>query len=127
MTAEQRYSEKREAIREELRRAEDHPGAETLYNRLKPRYPDLSLGTVYRNLSAFLEQEEIRCVATVDGVERFDADLHPHAHFVCERCGRVTDVEKALPPQEPGEALPGRVRTYSLTYYGICHECQKEK
>ena len=126
MAAEQRYSQKREAIREELRRAKDHPGAETLYARLKPRYPDLSLGTVYRNLSAFLELEEIRCVATVDGVERFDADLHPHAHFVCEKCGRVIDIENGVPPASPEEALPGQVRSYSLTYYGICNDCQKE-
>ena len=127
MTTDQRYSRKREAIRQELTRSKDHPGAETLYARLKPQFPDLSLGTVYRNLTAFLEERQILRVATVDGVERFDADLHPHAHFVCEKCGSVTDVEYALPPENVPSELPGVLRTYAITYYGVCHRCQSSQ
>ena len=127
MTAEQRYSRKREAIRQELLRAKDHPGAEALYARLKPAFPDLSLGTVYRNLTAFLEGREVLRVATVNGVERFDGDLHPHAHFVCEKCGSVTDVESALPPESLANDLPGVMRSYALTYYGVCDRCQSSQ
>ena len=123
MSVERRYSRKREAIREELMRSKDHPSAEMLFSRLRPLYPDLSLGTVYRNLTSFREAGDIFCAATVDGTERFDADLRPHAHFVCEQCGCVLDVEEPLPPQYVHRSLPGTVKSYSLTYYGICDRC----
>ena len=65
---------KRNAILAYLRQTEDHPSAEMVYNQLKPEIPDLSLGTVYRNLSMFKTNGEIISIGTVNGVERFDAD-----------------------------------------------------
>lgn len=65
--------------------------------RLKPDIPDLSLGTVYRNLALFREEGKAMSVATVAGQERFDGRTHPHAHFICEKCGRVDDVDAVLP------------------------------
>ena len=48
-----RHSPKREAILECLRSSICHPSAEWVYAQLKPRIPDLSLATVYRNLARF--------------------------------------------------------------------------
>ena len=124
METQRRSSRKREVLREELLRARDHPGAEELYARLRPRFPDLSLGTVYRNLALFREEGTAVCVATVDGQERFDGRTEPHAHFICERCGRVTDVSAALPAELPGAGVPGRVRAWALTFYGVCDHCE---
>ena len=124
MEAVRRHSKKREAIREELRRAGDHPSAEELYARLKPLYPDLSLGTVYRNLALFRQSGEASCVAIVNGQERFDAHTHPHAHFICRTCGAVLDVDMALPEELLRQHLPGTAREYALTFYGVCDHCQ---
>ena len=121
-----RHSRKREAIRDALLRAEDHPSAEELYARLKPLYPELSLGTVYRNLALFLETGEAACVATVAGQERFDGRTHPHAHFICRACGAVLDVDMQLPEELLRGKLPGRVREYALTFYGVCDHCQSD-
>jgi Fur family peroxide stress response transcriptional regulator len=87
-----KYSKKREAILEALRNTTEHPSAEMLYARLKPEFPDLSLGTVYRNLAMFIRDGDAVSVGTVAGQERYDADTHPHAHFICSECGRVLDV-----------------------------------
>ena len=87
METARKHSKKREAILEALRSAKDHPSAEMLYSRLKSVYPDLSLGTVYRNLAFFINDGEITSVGTVAGQERYDADTSPHAHFICRRCG----------------------------------------
>ena len=125
MEAERRHSRKREAIRQVLAEAKDHPTAETIYARLKPDYPDLSLGTVYRNLAIFREEGEAICVATVAGQERYDGCTVPHAHFICERCGSVADVDAEVPDELlRSTEVPGTIRDYSLTFYGVCDHCQ---
>ena len=85
MDVKRKNSRKRAAILEALAAVTEHPTAEMLYNRLKPRYPELSLGTVYRNLSVLAEEGLVVTVARVDGQERYDARTEPHAHFVCRR------------------------------------------
>jgi len=87
-----RYSKKREAILEAMRMTKSHPTAEWLYQQLKPEHPDLSLGTVYRNLTLFRQQGVIRSVGVVDGHERFDANTENHTHFVCTCCHSVIDI-----------------------------------
>ena len=59
-----KYSKKREAILEALRNTTEHPSAEMLYARLKPEFPDLSLGTVYRNLAMFIRDGDAVSVGT---------------------------------------------------------------
>ena len=112
-----KHSKKREAILEALRCAKDHPSAEMLYSRLKGTYPDLSLGTVYRNLAFFINDGEITSVGAVAGQERYDADTSPHAHFICRLCGRVLDVE--TPALERMDEAVERVT-------GECAECLVE-
>ena len=124
-----KHSKKREAILEALRCAKDHPSAEMLYSRLKGTYPDLSLGTVYRNLAFFINDGEITSVGAVAGQERYDADTSPHAHFICRLCGRVLDVETpAL--ERMDEAVEretgGRVLRHALSFPGECAECLVE-
>lgn len=68
-----RYSKKREAILAAIQGTSCHPSAEWIYQQLKPSHPDLSLGTVYRNLIFFQERGDIRSVGVIQGQERFDA------------------------------------------------------
>ena len=87
-----KHSKKRDAILNCLRETDAHPSAEWVYSRLKPQIPDLSLGTVYRNLALFKETGEAISLGTVMGLERFDGRTDPHIHFVCTRCGRILDL-----------------------------------
>ena len=75
-----RYSKKREAILEAIRSTKTHPSADWVYQTLKPTHPDLSLGTVYRNLDFFRQHGTIISVGVVKGQERFDATTTPHTH-----------------------------------------------
>ena len=93
MEKRQNYSRKREAILQAVRGTTLHPSAEWVYRELKPVFPDLSLGTVYRNLAQFKADGMIVSVGTVNGQERFDGATQPHSHFVCDKCGCVLDVE----------------------------------
>ncbi len=121
-----RYSRKREAILEAIRSTKSHPSAEWVYAKLKPEFPDLSLATVYRNLAAFVESGELVSVAVVDSKERYDADLSSHAHFICQQCGDVSDVDihgsREL-DKLASEYLGAKVERHELIFRGICHNC----
>ena len=90
---------KRNAILSFLRQTKDHPSAEMVFNHLKQEIPDLSLGTVYRNLSMFKAQGEIISLGTVNGVERFDGNIEPHVHFICQECDAVIDLMDMQVPE----------------------------
>ena len=92
-----RYSKKREAILAVIRGTSTHPSAEWIYHQLRPTHPDLSLGTVYRNLTFFQENGQVQSVGVVRGQERFDAIVTPHSHFMCNCCGTVLEVPDIRP------------------------------
>lgn len=126
-----RYSRKREAILTALQGTDAHPTAEWLYQTLKPEHQDLSLGTVYRNLTLFQEQGLVRSVGVVDGYERFDACTRPHSHFVCQRCRAVMDLPEMVSPEldrSVGAQYGLVVQRHDLIFYGVCQACtQQEK
>ena len=118
---------KRNAILAYLKETKEHPSAEMVYARLKPDFPDLSLGTVYRNLSMFKQQGVIASLGTVSGVERFDGNVKPHVHFVCTGCGTVTDLHGMQIPEELNAAAAreadAAVDQCHLTFHGRCRTC----
>lgn len=124
---------KRTAILSFLRQTKDHPSAEMVFNHLKQEIPDLSLGTVYRNLSMFKAKGEIVSLGTVNGVERFDGNIEPHVHFICNSCDGVTDLPQIQVPEElnrqVNKTTGGAVEMCHLTFTGQCKDCiakQKE-
>jgi len=123
-----KHFRKRNAILTCLRQTTVHPSADWVYAQLKPQIPDLSLGTVYRNLSRFKEQGQIISLGTVKGVERFDGNTAPHVHFICSDCGCVLDLEEIAVPQELQSAAAlaagGKVSSCQLTFTGLCMDCQ---
>lgn len=127
MAKAKRYSAKREAILQVIRETDTHPTAEWVFQQLKPQFPDLSLGTVYRNLAAFRQDGTLHSVGVVNGQERFDAETSPHTHFICSCCGRVCDMFDLVVPEElvaaPSQNDGVRVDHYQLTFQGICKDC----
>lgn len=130
MEAAAKQFKKRNAILACLRQTRLHPSAEMVYEMLRPDFPDISLATVYRNLSRFKSEGLIQSLGTVDGIERFDADTHPHVHFICTGCGRVMDLPQLEPPLSLGqeaEASTGcHVERCQLTFSGLCGHCQTQ-
>ena len=118
---------KRNAILACLQGATTHPSAEMVYEMLQKEHPDISLATVYRNLARFKSQGLVCSVATVRGVERFDAMTHPHVHFICSSCDAVIDLPQMEIPESlsaEAEASSGcRVQDCRLTFTGLCGKC----
>jgi len=126
--ARKNFSKKREAIYEAICSTKSHPSAEWVYNTLKPEYPDLSLGTVYRNMNGFKDDGMILSVGSVNGQERFDGNTKPHSHFICNRCGDVIDIENVPYNMQADEVVRNVSNCdidYHLTFfYGICGKCK---
>lgn len=118
---------KRNAILAYLQSTTAHPSAEMVFAGLKPQIPDLSLGTVYRNLNLFRTQGLASCVATVGGVDRFDGNTEPHVHFICKECDAVIDLmEMQIPAtlHHAAEACSGgQVADCQLCFTGQCRTC----
>ena len=122
-----KHFRKRDAILGYLCSTKEHPSAETIYTQLKPQIPDLAMGTVYRNLTLFKQQGLVSSVATVSGVERFDANTNPHVHFICSGCDAVMDLTEMQVPDSLQKAAAlccgGSVEGCQLSFTGLCREC----
>ena len=124
-----RYSRQRERIYEYLITTAEHPTAEMVHSALRKESPELSLGTVYRNLKLLEELGRVRRVTTYDGSERYDAICENHAHFICETCGTIRDI----PEVDSGRIRDGlelkdgyRVSKLDMILTGTCPACNPE-
>ena len=118
---------KRNAILEVLRGTDTHPSAEMVHEMLRSEHPDISLATVYRNLAWFKNQGMIQSVATVRGIERFDANTDPHVHFICTGCDAVLDLHQIEVPQTLSSSVEEtsgcNVQGCQLSFTGLCKNC----
>ena len=122
---------KRNAILECLRNTHAHPSAEALFQMLQKDHPDISLATVYRNLTLFKNQGIIQSLGTVNGIERFDGNTAPHVHFVCGNCESVLDLPELDPPESlcsaAAKATGGEVTGCQLIFTGTCETCLNQE
>ena len=122
-----KYSRQREAILSKIRSTTSHPTADWVFQELREEWPNLSLGTVYRNLMLFRDEGSIVSVATVDGKERYDGNVSPHGHFVCEECMAVLDIDvmgnQSKLAINPENIHGCQVERICITAYGICYSC----
>ncbi|MBN2346344.1 MAG: transcriptional repressor [Candidatus Aminicenantes bacterium] len=125
-----RKSCQRERIFQVIKESGDHPTALQVYESLRREMPSLSLGNVYRNIAILLEEGRIQGGEFGSGTVRYDAVTRSHYHFVCERCGSVSDF--AMPPQEEiTEAArrlsPHRISGHTIRFFGVCAGCAAKK
>ena len=122
-----KHFRKRDAILTCLRGTTVHPSADWIHEQLKAEHSDISLATVYRNLSLFKEQGLITSLGTVKGVERFDGNTDPHVHFICQDCDAVIDLMDMDIPESlkniAEHSCGGQVAECQLSFTGLCQDC----
>jgi Fur family peroxide stress response transcriptional regulator len=121
-----RKSQQRERIFNLIAMSKSHPTAQWIYDTLRKEMPTISLGNVYRNLNILLEEKRIVCREFGDNVDHYDAITTIHYHFVCEKCGNVSDFE--MPIQEvitqKAQKISGHIiKGHSIQFFGICESC----
>ena len=125
-----KYSRQRESIKASLMSRKDHPTADAVYASIREEFPNISLGTVYRNLNLLVELGEVQKLTFGDGKDHFDADTSLHYHFVCRGCGAVIDL-----PMEPLSDIDqkaqactaGQVEDHTVFFFGRCADCLKKE
>lgn len=123
-----KYSRQREVIKDFLSGRKDHPTADVVYMNVRQQYPNISLGTVYRNLTLLSDMGEIQRLRLGDGVDHFDGDTSPHNHFVCTQCGGVLDLDMDNIDhimETAGRNFAGKIDGHVTYFYGICGNCCK--
>ncbi|NCB93542.1 MAG: transcriptional repressor [Clostridia bacterium] len=121
-----KYSRQRESIKDFLMTRTDHPTADVVYHQLRKIYPNISLGTVYRNLSLLADIGEIQKIYTGDGVDHFDGQVVPHYHVVCTKCHRVMDLDMDYMTEVEEKAshhFNGKITSHITNFYGVCNDC----
>ena len=120
-----RYSRQRELITEIIKGRKDHPTADMIYQSAREIEPNISLGTVYRNLKLLSDEGDILTLETVDKKIHYDGDVSRHSHFICEKCGKIIDLfNPAKTPKELIE-LGLTVTGEKCIYYGLCEDCSE--
>ncbi len=125
-----RVTHQRMEIFRELAATDEHPDAETVYQRVSERVPAVSRDTVYRTLATLEAHGLVSRADILGGPARYDADTERHHHFVCTRCGAVKDFRSRalddLPIPRSAKAI-GRVASAHVQVRGICAECLGRK
>ena len=122
-----KYSKQRESIKNFLVTRYDHPTAETVYLNIRREFPNISLGTVYRNLNLLAEIGEIQKLSPGIGPDRFDGNPAPHYHFICRHCGCVMDLTGSGLDHInilAGQDFDGEIEGHITYFYGACPFCK---
>ncbi|MCD6300369.1 MAG: transcriptional repressor [Dehalococcoidales bacterium] len=124
-----RKSKQKEAILRVVKSAKSHPTADWVYEQVRDEIPNISLGTVYRNLKLLKQDGEILELCLAGGLSRFDGKTENHYHFRCEKCGRVFDLDEPVNEMINGEISRKtgfKVTHHRLEFHGLCQDCQQK-
>ncbi len=125
-----KFSKQRLLIHNAVKDNRIHPTADEVYAMLKPKNPNLSLGTVYRNLNNLAKSGDIIKIHLPNGGDRFDADTSDHFHYVCTECNKVFDLVLPQATKAIEDVISGmsfEVDDYQLVFNGRCDCCKKNK
>ncbi len=124
-----RETRQREAILRVLINTKAHPTADWIYEEVRKEIPNISKGTVYRNLQVLQEDGAVTELNLNGTVSRFEAKQVSHYHFRCERCGRVFDLDEPV-NNKLDERVAKRtgftVSHHQLEFRGLCKDCQRK-
>ncbi len=124
-----KYSKQREQILNIINNSYDHPTAYMIYEKVRKDIPNISLGTVYRNLNSLCENKQIRKLAIPNDNDRFDK-VDSHCHLYCIKCHNVVDLSDDLLIEFDKiiqKNLDFEVLSNDLVFLGICHDCKEGK
>ncbi len=125
-----RRSKQKDTILKVVLNSKSHPRADWVYEQVRREIPNISLGTVYRNLKLLAEAGDIRELEIPGSPSRFDGSTSNHHHLVCEKCGHIFDLDEAIDFDVETRIAQKRgfkVKRQYLKLIGLCSDCQKQE
>jgi len=123
-----RQTKQREAILRLLRLTRAHPTADQIYDEVRETVPNISKGTVYRNLKVLQQMGLVSELSLNGSLSRFEAKRESHYHFRCERCGKVFDLDEPINhelDQKIAKETGFKVTYHQTEFRGLCRDCQQ--
>ena len=121
-----RIPETRKAVIDFIIQSHDHPSADMIYQALLPAFPNMSLATVYNNLKVLIDEGFVsELKVRNDTTTYYDFMGHQHLNVICEKCGRIADMDLDLPDvqQEAADQTGYQITKSQMVVYGICPDC----
>ncbi len=121
-----RKSKQKESILRVVKETNSHPTAEWIYEQVRREIPNISLGTVYRNLRLLKREGEISELSLAGTLSRFDGIVGNHYHFRCGQCGRIFDVDEPANKEidrRVTQKTGFKVSYHILEFRGLCEDC----
>ena len=124
-----RFSRQRQMVLDVVKNRTKHPTADKVYEILKKDHPEISLGTVYRNLNSLVEAGMVRRVSIPGRADRFDHTLCWHSHLYCTACGGVVDadVDEKQVMRLVRRQKDVVVQDCAVVLFGLCEACAKKQ
>jgi Fur family peroxide stress response transcriptional regulator len=107
----------------------DHPSADNIYQEVRQHLPMISFNTVYKTLETFCQLGLIIKINPLHEVARYDGNVSPHTHMICNRCHKVEDLAWKWPDEVPlpSPGGPGfKVDHVAVHLFGLCSHCQSD-
>ena len=120
----ERITSQKKIILDYLKKTTTHPSAEEIYLAVRKKLPRISLGTAYRVLKNLKEKGEIREIP--HDVSRYDGNISPHSHFICEKCQNIFDIFEEYNILKHKRIKVGKIKNYQVFFYGTCKKCRKK-
>ena len=127
MAVARRFSKQRQIIYDAIKSNPIHPSADTIYNMLKEDYPELSLGTVYRNLNVLTDMGLILKISSGLDCEHYDGNIENHYHLICTECNKMFDVDIPYQDNIVSDAQknsPHKISNHDIVFTGVCEHCR---
>lgn len=118
------------AVMASLQNRRDHPSAEHIYQEVRRQLPAISFNTVYKALEILCQKGMAIKVNPLHEVARYDGMTKHHAHLICQQCHHIIDLDwelGAFPCLAPAERQGFRLDHPSLTFWGLCPQCQQQE
>ncbi len=122
-----RETKQRAVILQILRNTNTHPTADSIYEQARKEIPNISKGTVYRNLTILVEKGEVAELNINGTITRYEIKQDPHYHFRCDECGKVFDLDIPIMDnlnRKIADETGLMVGCHQLEFRGFCKECQ---
>jgi len=123
-----RLTRQRRAILDLLKSTRAHPTADEIYEEVRKDLPNISKGTVYRNLQVLIDSGEAAVLDIRGTLSRYELRRESHCHFRCQACGRVIDIDEPVDPgfddkvsRETGFVVSG----HQIEFRGWCAICRQ--
>jgi Fur family peroxide stress response transcriptional regulator len=125
-----RKSKRKDAILKVVMNTNSHPRADWVYEQVRKEIPNISMGTVYRNLKSLAEAGEIYQLELAGSTSRFDGNMESHYHFRCKKCGDMFDLDEPVDrsiEKRIAQKTGFKITQQRLELLGLCTKCQESK